>query len=131
MTKTYIVTERSFIDGALREPGYETTSALEAPGPNLRLKDSGQKLAASTAPDAPLASTVAAFEAKHIAGGRYAVVQISDGSRASKLYSKDEGDPKALAEAEAERLNAGGQLDLGSLPEPSPEPEGGGNLPDA
>lgn len=75
---------------------------------------------------------VAAFEAKHIAGGRWAVVQISDGSRASRLFTKDaDGDAKAAAEAEAKRLNDGGQIDLGSVPAPAEGDGDGGNLPDA
>lgn len=127
MTKTYIVTERSFIDGALREPGYETTSVVGEPGPNLKLKG-GKAAVAGQPSEAP--AVVAAFEAKHIAGGRYAVIQISDGTRASRLFTAKDGDAKAAAQAEAQRLNEGGQIDLGTLPADGGD-GAGGNLPDA
>lgn len=81
-------------------------------------------------------SEVAAFMAKHIAGGSYAVVQVSDGSRASRLFKKtEEGGAQALAEAEAKRLNDGGAIELEQI---DPPPTGddnhagdGTNLPDA
>lgn len=81
-------------------------------------------------------SEVAAFMAKHIAGGSYAVVQVSDGSRASRLFKKtEEGGAQALAEAEAKRLNDGGEIELEQI-ELSPTDDAthagdGTNLPDA
>lgn len=71
-----------------------------------------------------------AFEAKHIAGGRYAVIQISDGTRASRLFTAEDGDAKAAAQAEAQRLNEGGQIDLGTLPADGGD-GAGDSLPDA
>lgn len=56
------------------------------------------------------------YEAKHIGGGRWAVVD-QDGNQVSALIGKDE------AKAEATRLNAGGSVDLAET-----DP---GNLPDA
>lgn len=78
------------------------------------------------------------FKAKHNGGGRWLVENIDDGSRASVVYEKDEGDAKAKAEAEAARLNAGGEIQLGvtdgapsSAQEDSPAGTQTGDLPDA
>lgn len=58
------------------------------------------------------------FKAKHngpgVGAGNWAVEKIEDGSRASVVFKKDDGDAKAKAEAEAARLNAGGEIDLGA-----------------
>jgi len=65
------------------------------------------------------------FAAKHHGAGYYIVVQVADGACASRVFRKDEGDAKALAQAEADRLNAGG------LPDAPDAPEDSTNLPDA
>lgn len=54
------------------------------------------------------------YQARHIGGGSWAVENSEDGSRASVVFSKDKGDAKALAQAEAARLNAGGAIILGA-----------------
>lgn len=63
-------------------------------------------------------------------GGRWIVVNNDDDSRASVTFKPDQGDAKALAQAEANRLNAGGELLLDATPQ-QPDADGGGNLPDA
>jgi hypothetical protein len=45
-------------------------------------------------------------------GGRWIVELLENGARSSVTYSKEQGDSKALAQAEANRLNAGGELIL-------------------
>jgi hypothetical protein len=54
------------------------------------------------------------YKAKHNGGGRWVVENTEDGSRASVVFEKDDGDAKAKAEAEAARLNAGGEISLGA-----------------
>lgn len=51
------------------------------------------------------------FKARHNGGGRWVVEDTDNGSRVA-LFEKDEGDAKAKAEAEAARLNAGGEVGL-------------------
>lgn len=63
-------------------------------------------------------------------GGRWIVVSNEDDSRASVTFKPDQGDAKALAQAEANRLNAGGELLLDAVPQQH-DADGGGNLPDA
>ena len=94
--------------------------------------------AVSAAPSAPPPPASEKFKAKHNGGGRWLVENTDDGSRASVVYEKDEGDAKAKAEAEAARLNAGGEIHLGvtdgalsSAREDSPAGTQTGDLPDA
>lgn len=65
---------------------------------------------AASAPAATLTYTI-----KHVPAGNWTVVD-SDGNRASRVFKKDEGIPKELAQQEAVRLNAGGQPVLEALP---------------
>ena len=62
------------------------------------------------APETPLPDLK--YGIKSNGGGRWLVELIADGSRASVTYNKEQGDAKALAQAEANRLNAGGELVL-------------------
>lgn len=85
------------------------------------------------------------FAAKHngpgVGAGNWSVERIADGSRVSVVFKKSDGDAKAKAEAEAARLNAGGEIDLGVMdgaPSSAQEDlatsatsESGSNLPDA
>jgi len=86
------------------------------------------------------------FAIKHggtgVGVGNWSVERISDGSRASVIFKKADGDAKAKAEAEAKRLNEGGAIDLGSkdaessstevdqVAQPASEPDDSG-FPDA
>ena len=77
------------------------------------------------------------YSIKHVPVGSWVVVD-AEGKRASVVFKKADGDPKALAQAEAIRLNAGGELVLdgptgGGAPptEPAPAVETDPTLPDA
>jgi hypothetical protein len=64
-------------------------------------------------------------------GGRWIVVSNEDDSRASVAFKPDQGDAKALAQAEANRLNAGGTPVLESAPQSEEEQKADETLPDA
>lgn len=76
------------------------------------------KAASTTAPETGLGFTV-----KHVPAGSWVVVN-KDGERFSRVFKKDEGNAKDLAEQEALRLNAGGEPVM-------PGPSGGGPKPGA
>ncbi|MNN40825.1 hypothetical protein D3C81_1549120 [compost metagenome] len=61
------------------------------------------------------------FTIKHVPAGNWVVLN-KDGERASQVFKKDDGNAKELAQAEAIRLNAGGQPIM-------PGPSGGGATP--
>lgn len=61
------------------------------------------------------------FTVKHVPAGNWAVVN-REGERVSTVFKKDDGNAKELAQAEAVRLNAGGQPVM-------PGPTGGGAKP--
>lgn len=61
------------------------------------------------------------FTIKHVPAGNWVVLN-KDGERFSRVFKKDEGNAKELAEQEALRLNAGGEPVM-------PGPSGGGALP--
>lgn len=61
------------------------------------------------------------FTIKHVPAGNWVVLN-KDGERASQVFKKDDGNAKELAQAEAIRLNAGGQPVM-------PGPSGGGATP--
>lgn len=72
------------------------------------------------------------FAVKHVGGGNWIVVKNEDDSRASRMFKKGaKGEAEGLAQAEAERLNAGGQMLLDAVPQQDAPPAGDGNLPDA
>lgn len=81
----------------------------------LEAKEATQA-ASQTAPDTGLGFTV-----KHVPAGNWVVLN-KDGERFSRVFKKDEGNAKELAEAEALRLNAGGTPVM-------PGPSGGGVVP--
>ena len=61
------------------------------------------------------------FIVKHVPAGNWVVLN-KDGERFSRVFKKDEGNAKELAEQEALRLNAGGTPVM-------PGPSGGGVVP--
>lgn len=71
----------------------------------------------------PNADVGLGFTIKHVPAGNWTVLD-KDGERVSRVFKKDEGNAKELAQAEAIRLNAGGDPVL-------PGPSGGGAKPDA
>lgn len=90
----------------------------------------------AAAPTSAAPSTGLRYVAKHIAGGSYAAVDSETGNRASRLFKKDEGNAAGLAQEEANRLNAGGEILLDvaspatSAPPPPVDPDDDGH-PDA
>jgi hypothetical protein len=142
MTQRYLVTHTvHFINGALVHPDQGEASVVTLPSgvePGrwlVPLDVAGEGIAATV-------DLIERYKAKHNGGGRWIVENVDDGSRASVVFEKDEGDAKAKAEAEAARLNAGGDIDLGDKDvKPSSgqvdadagtqQDEHGGSLPDA
>jgi hypothetical protein len=102
MPKRYEVLERSFINGRLYEPGETVVLEIDSPGSNLKIAGAA-KAAAAPAPgktnvDGP------EYSAKHNGGGRYIIIG-KNGDRVGEFTgTKDE------AEAEAVRLNDGGEI---------------------
>ena len=78
---------------------------------------------AAQAASAPATETGLGFSVKHVPAGNWAVVN-KDGDRVSSVFKKEEGNAKELAQAEAVRLNAGGEPVM-------PGPSGGGPKPGA
>jgi hypothetical protein len=76
---------------------------------------------AAKAANTPAPETGLGFTVKHVPAGNWAVVN-KDGERFSRVFKKDEGNAKDLAEQEALRLNAGGEPVM-------PGPTGGGAKP--
>lgn len=81
-----------------------------------------QKEAAKAVSNPP-ADTGLGFTVKHVPAGNWAVVN-KDGDRVSSVFKKEDGNAKELAQAEALRLNAGGEPVM-------PGPSGGGPKPGA
>ena len=123
MPKRYEVLERSFINGRLYESGETVDLEINEPGTNLKLV-SGKAAAAPGAPANPQGADLPKFTAKHNGGGRW-IVLGPDAQRAGELVgSRDE------AEAEADRLNAGGTI-APANPQGAGDNTGAGGLPDA
>lgn len=138
MPKEYRVTELSYINGRLYQKDEVVTLEIDSPGRNLELV-SGVAVDAA-APVAAPAAGAAQFAAKHngvgVGVGNYVVVRVSDGSHASQVFKKDDGLAKERAEAEAERLNAGGEIAIAPVAAPVTTgqegmPPTGDGLPDA
>lgn len=77
--------------------------------------------AAAEAANEPAAVVGLGFSIKHVPAGNWVVLN-KDGERFSRVFKKDEGNAKELAEQEALRLNAGGEPVM-------PGPSGGGAVP--
>lgn len=117
MPKRYEVLERSFINGRLYEAGETVVLEVDSPGGNL--KPATGKAAAALAPG----GDDAAFVAARGAAGKY-VIKDADGGRVGEFAGT-----KAEAEAEAERLNQGG--DIAPAKDVQGDDGNEGNLPDA
>lgn len=76
---------------------------------------------AAAAANSPAAEVGLGFTIKHVPAGNWVVLN-KDGERFSRVFKKDEGNAKELAEQEALRLNTGGEPVM-------PGPSGGGALP--
>ena len=99
MVKRYRVTERSFINGALLEVGAVVSLMIDSPGSNLELLDAPADSATSGQ-----SNTAAAYTPKHNGGGRWVVVDAA-GEKVGDFV----GSSKEEAQAEADRLIAGGE----------------------
>jgi len=99
MVKRYRVTERSFINGALLEPGATVSLMIDSPGSNLELLDPP-----TDTTNGGQGNTTAAFTPKHHGGGRWIVVNAA-GEKVGDFI----GASKEEAQAEADRLIAGGE----------------------
>jgi len=103
MPKRYEVLERSFINGRLYEPGETVVLEIDSPGGNLKIAG---------------ASKVVTVPAGQQDGGGPGLGFVAARGAAGKFVVKDDKDQrvgefignKAEAEAEAARLNAGGQI---------------------
>lgn len=103
MPKRYEVLERSFINGRLYEPGETVVLEIDSPGSNLKIAG------AAKAAQAP---------ANQQGSGDLGLGYVAARGAAGKFVVKDDKDQrvgdfignKADAEAEAARLNAGGQI---------------------
>lgn len=123
MPKRYEVLERSFINGRLYEPGDSVVLEIDSPGSNLKLVSGKGAAPAQTQGGQQDAGYVAARGA----AGKF-VVKDAEGVTVGTFTGN-----KAEAEAEAARLNAGGEPV--SAPPAQTQGDGGtgdGNgLPDA
>lgn len=116
------------------EPG-EVVTLPEGVKPGRWLKPVVEAAKAATS-----SATVSGFTIDHISRGDY-VVLGADGERASIIFKNTgtQGEAKQLAEAEAARLNAGGEVNLGGSDAATSSAQGdssagtqqAGDLPDA
>ncbi|WP_289140837.1 hypothetical protein [uncultured Pseudomonas sp.] len=123
MPKRYEVLERSFINGRLYEPGETVVLEIDSPGSNLKIAGAAKAapaLAGNPNTDGP------EYSSKHNGGGRFIIVNKA-GERVGEFTGARED-----AEAEAARLNAGGEI---TAPVGNPNTDGdntsGNALPDA
>ncbi|WP_458722883.1 hypothetical protein [Pseudomonas brenneri] len=135
MPKRYEVLERSFINGRLYEPGETVVLEIDSPGSNLKIAGAAKAAQALTiqqdANDLGLG-----YVAARGAAGKF-VVKDDKEQRVGDFIGS-----KAEAEAEAARLNAGGQItaptiqqdaggEQGSDGGAGQDDTGGNGLPDA
>lgn len=99
MPKRYEVLEQSFINGRLFEPGETVVLEIDSPGSNLKLASS-KAAAAPTNPNDD--QTGAGYTAARGAAGKFVVKDVAG----QVIFTGN----KAEAEAEAARLNAGGEV---------------------
>lgn len=136
MTNRYLITHvPHFIGGVMVYPDRGEASIVTLPPtikPGRWLKPVGDARKPSSS---AVLDPGALYAAKHVGGGHYHVELIASGDRASVLFKRDDGDAKEKAEAEAARLNAGGDLQLEAEDEPPAKEELPGgqddDLPDA
>ena len=96
MPKRYEVLERSFINGRLYEPGETVVLEIDSPGGNLK------ELGATK--DAQTSTLQQGYVAARSAAGKF-VVKDAAGMVVGKFIGT-----KEEAEAEAQRLNDGGEI---------------------
>lgn len=101
MPKRYEVLERSFINGRLYEPGESVVLEIDSPGSNLKLV--GGKAAAAPATNQDDNHQDGGYVAARGAAGKF-VVKDAAGVTVGTFTGN-----KAEAEAEAARLNDGGE----------------------
>ncbi|WLH55587.1 hypothetical protein [Pseudomonas sp. FP2294] len=123
MSKRYEVLERSFINGRLYEPGETVVLEIDSPGSNLKIAGAEK---AAPAPAGNPNTDGPEYSSKHNGGGRFIIVNKA-GERVGEFTGARED-----AEAEAARLNAGGEI---TAPAGNPNTDGdntsGNALPDA
>ncbi|MBK3439270.1 hypothetical protein [Pseudomonas sp. MF7448] len=123
MPKRYEVLERSFINGRLYEPGETVVLEIDSPGSNLKIAGAAK---AAQAPAGNPNTDGPEYSSKHNGGGRFIIVNKA-GERVGEFTGARED-----AEAEAARLNAGGEI---TAPAGNPNTDGentsGNGLPDA
>lgn len=110
MVKRYRVTERSFINGRLEEVGAVVHLMIDSPGSNLELLDKPAETTNAVASKGTAAGSqgggapVPAYTAKFNGGTRWRVIDAN-----GEWFSDFVGSSKDEAQAEADRLNAGGE----------------------
>lgn len=102
MPKRYEVLERSFINGRLYEPGETVVLEIDSPGGNLK-QLGAQKAAQASTNQQDADGLGLGYVAARGAAGKFVIKDGNDQRVGDFIGSKAE------AEAEAERLNAGGQ----------------------
>lgn len=128
-----LVLDTSFIGGGLKQPGTVLPNYAGPFGAAIKPCDASGKLIEEAAEDAG-DDLPALFAAKHVSRGDYVVEKIEDGSRASVVFKNTgtKGEAEQQAQAEADRLNRGGELILDTTEAPPAPPlETGDDLPDA
>lgn len=111
-------TAMGFYD-SLREVGSKfRVRDEEAFAPNWMERLEAKEAASASHDDT---NTGLGFVIKHVPAGKYVVLN-KEGERVSRVFTKEEGNAKDLATAEAIRLNAGGEPVM-------PGPSGGGAVP--
>ena len=106
--------------GALREVGSTFSVSNEEAFSSKWMERLEPKEAAAAANEST-ADVGLGFAIKHVPAGNWVVLNKA-GERFSRVFKKDEGNAKELAEQEALRLNAGGEPVM-------PGPSGGGAVP--
>lgn len=111
-------TQMGFID-SLREVG--STFRVNEEAFSEKWMERLEPKEAAAAANESTADVGLGFTVKHVPAGNWVVLN-KDGERFSRVFKKDEGQARELAEQEALRLNAGGEPVM-------PGPSGGGALP--
>lgn len=132
---TMVVATAMGFYGCLRERG---SPAFEISGEEAFAPNWMERVDAATArqPQEGAGQPELEFTVKHVPAGNWVVVD-KEGNRASRVFKKDEGEAKGLAQQEAIRLNQGGDKVLdgptgGGAVQPLPEDNGSDpTLPDA
>ncbi|MGL4315339.1 MAG: hypothetical protein ACRCTL_01795 [Pseudomonas sp.] len=116
-------TAQGFLGKLIEEGEVFTISTEEAfAGSWMEMVDATEKVTPSQ---------VLQFGIKHVGAGNWIAVNNADDSRASRMFRKDDGNARDLAQAEANRLNAGGAILLDAVPQKEDVSNDDVNLPDA